>query len=65
MPPIVLDLLAGWGLLCLSSTVILVTILCTDWRAWHRERRSGRCRFCAYAGKLGKVQEHEAKDHVQ
>jgi hypothetical protein len=65
MPSIVLDLLAGWGLLSLGACTVLVTVLCVDWRAWWRKRRSGKCRYCAYAGKAAKVTEHEAKDHVQ
>lgn len=64
MPSIVLWGLAGWGLLCLGSTVILATILCVDWRDWRRKRRPRKCRYCEYTAKLGKVQEHEAKDHV-
>jgi hypothetical protein len=65
MPKIVLWGLAGWGLLCLGSTLALVAILCVDWRAWRRKRRTGKCQWCAYTASLGKVTEHEAKDHVR
>jgi len=42
MPQIVLYGLAGWGLLCLTSTLFLITILCIDWRGMMRQRRMQR-----------------------
>jgi hypothetical protein len=59
------DAVDAWGLLCLTATLILVAILCVDWRAWRRKRRTGKCQWCEYTDRLGKVIEHETKDHVQ
>jgi hypothetical protein len=68
---LLLDALAGWGLLCLGSTVILAAILCVDWRDWRARRRrqrthmATRCRYCNYTGQLDKVTAHETQDHAE
>ena len=69
MPSLVVDALAGYGLLSLAATGILVLILCIDWRQWRKRRRilraAGKCRWCNYSGDLTKVALHEAQDHAE
>jgi len=69
MLQLAVDALAGYGLLSLAATGILVLILCIDWRKWRAKRRilraAGRCRWCNYSGDLAQVALHEAQDHAE
>ena len=66
-----IDALAGYGLLSLGATLVLVSVLCVDWRGWRRRRvrqrthMASRCQHCNYTDRLDKVRLHEAKDHPQ
>src|SRR5215469_14819378 len=67
MLALLVDALAGYGLLSLLATGLLVLILCTDWQQWRRRKHlriAAKCRWCGYAGPLEKVTEHEALDHA-
>jgi hypothetical protein len=61
-----IDALAGYGLLSLGATAVLVSVLCVDWRGWRKRRRThmaARCRYCNYIDRIDKVRAHEAEDH--
>jgi hypothetical protein len=60
------DALAGYGLMSLAATVVLVSVLCVDWRAWRKRRRmhmASHCRYCNYTGRRDLVKAHESEDH--
>jgi len=63
------DALAGYGLLSLAATGLLVLIFCTDWWQGRARRRvlraAGKCRYCKFAGDLAAVALHEAQDHAE
>ena len=60
------DVLAGYGLLSLAATLVLVLVLCVDWRDWRKRRRThmaSRCQYCNYTGRHDLVKAHETEDH--
>jgi len=69
MLQLAVDALAGYGLLSLAATGLLVLIFCTDWWQGRARRRilraAGKCRWCNYSGDLAKVALHEAQDHAE
>ena len=62
------DALAGYGLLSLAATLVLVLVLCVDWRGWRKRRRThmaARCQYCNYTDRHDLVKAHETQDHPQ
>jgi len=71
MIQLAIDALAGYGLLSLAATGVLILVLCVDWRAWRRRRTrqrthmAARCQHCNYTDRVDKVRLHEMRDHPQ